>query len=335
MSDEKRLNQDEIDALLNGVDTGTVSTEPEAAPGAVRPYDFSNQMVIVRGRMPTLDMINERFVRLFRVSLQNLLRRAPEIDTEPVQMKKYSDYIPTLHVPTSLNLVRFNPLRGTSMFVLDPKLVFALVDNFFGGSGRHAKIEGRDFTATEQRVIHLLLRSAFSDLREAWSNIAAIDIEFTQSEINPQFANIVSGSEIVVVSTFHIELEGGRGDLHITMPYSMLEPLREVLSAGGHADHAEQDSRWATSLREEVNSAEVELTAVLGQSSMSMGDLLNLKPGDVIACDFTGRITLVAEGVPVFRGSFGASRGQHAAKIDERIRREKPVTIDQLMPKKG
>ncbi len=211
MSGEKILNQDEIDALLNGVDSGAVSTEPDPEPGSARSYDFNNQMHIVRGRMPTLEMINERFARLFRVSLYNLLRRAPEIAVAPVQMKKFSEYVQSLHVPTSLNMVKYNPLRGTSLVVLDPKLVFAVVDNFFGGTGRHAKIEGRDFTATEQRVIHLLLRNAFADLREAWSHIAAIELEYVQSEINPHFANIVSPSEIVVVSSFHIELEGGRG----------------------------------------------------------------------------------------------------------------------------
>ncbi len=158
-------------------------------------------MRIVRGRMPTLEMINERFARLFRVSLYNLLRRSPEISVHPLQIKKFTEYVHTLHVPTSLNMVRINPLRGTALLVLDPKLVFAVVDNFFGGVGRHAKIEGREFTATEQRIIHMLLRSAFADLREAWSHVASIEVEYLQSEINPHFANIVSPSEIVVVTS--------------------------------------------------------------------------------------------------------------------------------------
>lgn len=335
MSGEKILNQDEIDALLNGVDSGAVSTEPDPEPGSARSYDFNNQMHIVRGRMPTLEMINERFARLFRVSLYNLLRRAPEIAVAPVQMKKFSEYVQSLHVPTSLNMVKYNPLRGTSLVVLDPKLVFAVVDNFFGGTGRHAKIEGRDFTATEQRVIHLLLRNAFADLREAWSHIAAIELEYVQSEINPHFANIVSPSEIVVVSSFHIELEGGRGDMHITMPYAMLEPLRDVLNAGLQSDRVEQDVRWLHALRDEINDAEIDLNTILGGTSLTLAQLLNLKPGDVIPCDFTGRVTLLAENVPVFRGVFGVSRGQQAAKIDECIRRSKPATLDNTLPNKA
>ena len=328
MSAEKILNQDEIDALIHGVDSGAVNTEPEPVDGEVRGYDFKNQMRIVRGRMPTLEMINERFARLFRVSLYNLLRRAPEIAVSQVQMRKFSEYVHTLHVPTSLNIVKINPLRGTALFVLDPKLVFTVVDNFFGGNGRHVKIEGRDFTATEQRIIHMLLRNAFADLREAWSHVASIEIEYLQSEINPNFANIVSPSEIVVVASFNIELDGGGGQLHVTVPYSMIEPLRDVLDAGIASDRVEQDERWMHALREEINDADIELSSLLGTAQLSLGEMLNLKPGDVIPCDFSGKVTLLAEAVPVFRGSFGLSRGQQAVKIDERVRRSRPVNPD-------
>src|SRR5215472_5635997 len=224
MSGDKILDQDEIDALIHGVDSGAVSTEPVAGPGEVRNYDFQNQMRIVRGRMPTLEMINERFARLFRVSLYNLLRRSPEISVAPVGIKKFSEYVHTLHVPTNLNLVKIHPFRGMGLIVLDPKLVFAVVDNFFGGTGRHAKIEGREFTATEQRIIHMMLRSVFADLHEAWSHIANIEVEYIQSEINPHFATIAAPSEVVVVTSFHIELDGGGGNLHVTMPYAMIEP---------------------------------------------------------------------------------------------------------------
>jgi flagellar motor switch protein FliM len=335
VSDEKILNQDEIDALIHGVDTGAVQTEAVVIPGEARNYDFNNQMRIVRGRMPTLEMLNERFARLFRVSLYNLLRRTPEISVGPLQMKKFSEYVHTLHVPTSLNLVKISPLRGTALLVLDPKLVFAVVDNFFGGNGRHAKIEGRDFTATEQRVIHMLLRNAFADLREAWSHILQIEVEYLQSEINPHFANIVSPSEIVVIASFHVELDGGGGDMHVTMPYSMIEPMREVLDAGVQSDRVDHDERWMISLRDEIDDAEVEISTQLARATVSLADLLNFKTGDVIPCDFAGKVTLLAERVPVFRGTFGLSRGQQAVKIEERIRaRNKAHPNDPLQLKK-
>jgi len=184
MTEQKILNQDEIDALIHGVDRGAVSTEAAPPPGEARSYDFLSQMRIVRGRMPALDMINERFARLFRVNLYNLLRRTPEISINPIEMKKFDEYVHSLHVPTSLNLVKINPLRGTALIVLDPKLVFAVVDNFFGGNGRHTKIEGREFTATENRIIQMILKNCFTDLREAWANVAAIECEYLHSEIN-------------------------------------------------------------------------------------------------------------------------------------------------------
>ncbi len=328
MSGDKILDQAEIDALIHGVDSGAVNTESAAAPGEARSYDFQNQMRIVRGRMPTLEMINERFARLFRVSLYNLLRRSPEIAVHPVDIKKFSEYVHTLHVPTSLNLVKINPFRGTALVVLDPKLVFAVVDNFFGGTGRHAKIEGREFTATEQRIIHMLLRNVFANLHEAWSHVASIELEYLNSEINPHFANIVSPSEIVVVTTFHIELDGGGGNLHVTMPYAMIEPIREILDAGVASDRVEKDERWAICLREELEDADVELTTMLGRTSLSLAELVNLKAGDVLPCDFGGKVTLLAEDVPIFRGSFGLSRGQQAVKVEGRVRRTKPAAAE-------
>lgn len=333
MSGSDILNQDEIDALLHGVDSGAVKTEAPAAPGEARNYDFSNQVRIVRGRMPTLEMINERFARLFRISLFNLLRRTPEVAVAPVKMLKFSEYVHSLHVPTNLNLVKIVPLRGTGLIVLDPKLVFATVDNFFGGSGRYAKIEGREFTATEQRIIHMLLKHIFADLKEAWSHVQRLDVEYLNSEINPHFANIVSPTEIVVITSFHVELDGGGGDVHITMPYAMIEPLRELLDAGVASDRVEHDERWVSALKEEIEDADVELTTMLGRSKITMRQLMDLKAGDVLPCDFNGRATILAEDVPIFRGTFGVSNGQQAVQIEDRISRIRPRMLDILNAK--
>ncbi|HTU68631.1 MAG TPA: flagellar motor switch protein FliM [Steroidobacteraceae bacterium] len=329
------LNQDEIDALLNGVDAGAVSTEPAPAPGDTRTYDFSSEMRIVRGRMPTLEMVNERLARQLRISLYNLLRRTVELSVGQVTMKKFSEYTHSLSLPVNLNLVKVNPLRGTALFVLDPKLVFALVDNFFGGVGRHAKIEGREFSATEMRIVQTLLRAAFADMKEAWTPIAAIDVEYQHSEINPNFASIVTPSEVVVVCPFQIELDGGGGSLHIVMPYSMIEPLREVLDSGVQADRAEQDERWLASLKDGLQDAEVELTTVLGGGSVSLSKLVELKPGDVLPCDFAGKATVLAEGVPLFRGAFGVSRGQQCVRYEQRVRRPSARPADASLLRKN
>lgn len=329
------LNQDEIDALLHGVDSGRVSTDAPPAPGEVRVYDFANQVRIVRGRLPTLEMINERFARLFRISLFNMLRRTPEVAVAPVRMMKFSEYVHTLHVPTNLNLVRIQPLRGTALVVLDPKFVFATVDNFFGGTGRFAKIEGREFTATETRIIHMLLKQVFADLKEAWSHVARLDIDYLNSEINPHFANIVSPTEIVVLTSFHIELDGGGGDLHITMPYSMIEPLRELLDAGVASDRVEHDERWVDALTAEIEDAQVELTCLLGQTQISMRELLNMRAGDVLPFEFNGRASVFAEDIPVFRGQFGVSHGQQAVRIEQRVQRQRNKGLEALAPLGG
>lgn len=333
MADNDILSQDEIDALLHGVDEGTVDTSPGPAPGEARSYDFASPVRGARGRMPALDLINERFARLFRVSLFNMLRRSPEVSVAPVEMRKFSEYVQTLHAPTGLNLIRLNPLRGTALMIFDPRLVFAVVENFFGGNGRFARVEGREFTPTETRIINLQMTQAFKDLQEAWSPVAAIAPEYLGRETNPQFVNSVSPTEIVVITRFHVELDGGGGDLHVTMPYSMIEPLRELLDAGVQGDRVERDERWQQALREEIEDAEVRLTAVLGRAQVSLGQLLDMKAGDILPCDFEGRLTLRAEEVPLFRGSCGRSRGQHAVKIEERIRRTKTTFLDHLVAK--
>ena len=323
MSGQDILAQDEIDALINGVGSGAVPTEAPPSKDEARGYDFSHNVRIVRGRMPTLEMINERFGRLLRTSIYNLLRRSAAISVGSVEILKFAEYVRKLHLPTSLNLVKFNPLRGTGLVILEPKLVFALVDLFFGGQGRHAKIEGRDFTAIETMVIGSLLNNVFANLREAWSHVADLTIEKVGSEVNPHFANIVSPTEIVVVTRFSVDLDGTGGDLHVTMPYSMIEPLRELLDSGMQSDRVEHDDRWTQTLKNEVGDAPVEIRALLGHTTIPLSSLMNMKAGDVLPTDFTGRLTLLAEDVPMFKGAFGLSRGQQAIKIENLIRRNR------------
>ena len=318
------LSQDEIDALLHGVDGGDVETESDEglAPGEARNYDFASEDRIVRGRMPTLEMINERFSRHFRISLFNMLRRSAEISVGGVDMLKFSEYIHTLFVPTSLNMIKIKPLRGTALLVFEPKLVYILVDNFFGGDGRyHAKIEGREFTPTETRIIHMLMELAFSDLTKAWAPVMDVDFEYLNREVNPQFANIVSPTEVVVVSKIHVELEGGGGDIHITMPYSMVEPIREILDAGVQSDRTDIDDRWINALREEIKNAEVELCSMLTETTISLRDVMKMKPGDIIPIEMPEKVMIRAEDIPVFRGQLGVSREQMAIKIQEQIER--------------
>src|SRR5690554_6323652 len=314
------LSQDEIDALLHGVDDGEIDTDDDTDYTGVRVYDLTSQDRIVRGRMPTLEMVNERFARYTRISLFNLLRRTADVASGGIQILKFGEYIHTLYVPTSLNLVKIRPLRGTSLFILDAKLVFKLVDNFFGGDGRHAKIEGREFTPTEIRIVQMVLEQVFQDMKEAWNAVMKVDFEYINSEVNPAMANIVSPSEVVVVSTFHIELDGGGGDLHVTIPYSMIEPVREELDSGVKSDVDDIDERWVRALRADIMEAKIPLDVKVVDKTLTLRDLVHLEAGDIIPVDMPDHVTLLANGVPVFKCEMGRSGENLALKVKEQIR---------------
>jgi flagellar motor switch protein FliM len=233
-----------------------------------------------------------------------------------IDLIKFNDYMHSLYVPSNLNLIKFKPLRGTGLIVFEPTLVFTVVDNFFGGDGRYpTRIEGREFTPTEMRVIQLMLKQTFADLHEAWAPVMDVEFEYLNSEVNPHFANIVTPREYVVVSRFHVELEGGGGEIHITLPYSMLEPIRELLDAGIQSDRVDRDESWNIMLREQLNTAEVTVSSVLAQKQMTLRELTRLKIGDVLPIDLPKHVPLCVENIPVFTGEFGISRGQNAVKI--------------------
>ena len=275
------LSQDEIDALLHGVDDVEEEEIGGAGDPGVAQFDFSSQDRIVRGRMPTLELVNERFARHMRISLFNMMRRTAEVSINGVQMLKFGEYVHTLFVPTSLNMVRFRPLKGTALITMEARLVFILVENFFGGDGRyHAKIEGREFTPTERRIIQMLLKLVFEDYKDAWAPVMDVGFEYLDSEVNPAMANIVSPTEVIVVSSFHIELDGGGGDFHVAMPYSMLEPIRELLDAGVQSDKGDTDLRWSKALRDEIMGVQVGLSTRLLQTDVSLRQLMEFKAAE-------------------------------------------------------
>lgn len=316
------LSQDEIDALLHGVDDVVDDAPEQAKSQGVKAFDFSSQDRIVRGRMPTLELINERFARHMRISLFNMMRRTAEVSINSVQMLKFGEYVHTLFVPTSLNMVRFRPLKGTALITLEARLVFILVENFFGGDGRFPnKVEGREFTPAERRIIQMLLKLIFGDYKEAWGPVMDVEFDYLDSEVNPAMANIVSPTEVVVVSSFHIELDGGGGDVHITMPYSMLEPIRELLDAGVQGDKSDTDMRWGKALREEIMEINVDLRAKLLDVDLTLRDLMNMKAGDIIPVDMPENLLVYVEDLPSFRAQLGQANENLALKITERLKR--------------
>lgn len=335
MAKQDILSQDEIDALLHGVDSGKVEVADEYRlhDGVARQVDLTAHERIVRGRMPTLEMINNRFCRNLRISLFNFLQRGIEVSFQGVKLVKFSEHVHSLALPTSLNMVRVPPLRGVGLFVLDAKLVFSLVETYFGGDGKfYTRIEGREFTAMENRVIQLTLERCFADMKDAWSPVLPVDFDYVSSEVNPQFANIVSPTEVVVVSTFSINLDDIGGDLHVTLPYSMVEPIRELLDAGLQSDRDNSDDRWGTAMREDMGHAEVELGASLLETELSVRELLDLKAGDIVPVDLPDEIVLCAEGMPIYYGQFGIANGCNAVKLLRPVERlnEKPQWVEEL-----
>ena len=312
------LSQEEVDALLKGVTGESDETPQEEAAGGVKSYDLGRQERIVRGRMPTMELINERFARYLRIGLFNYMHRSTEISVGPVRVQKYSDFIRNLVVPTNLNLVQIKPLRGTGLVVFDPNLVFLVVDNMFGSDGRfHTRVEGRDFTATEQRIIMGMLDVVFAEYEKAWKPVFEIDFEYVRSEMNTQFANIATPSEIVVAFTFTIELSGNSAEMHICLPYSMIEPIRDVLYSTMHSEQAGSDKRWTNMLRRQLLTAEVELTAPLGGAQLTLGAVKDLKAGDVIPVDIGDLLSVKVDGVPLMECRYGINNGQYALKVEK------------------
>jgi flagellar motor switch protein FliM len=312
------LSQEEVDALLKGVngDQDDVAA-PEEVTG-VRTYNLATQERIVRGRMPTLEIINERFARLLRVGLFNFLRRSAEVSVGSVRVSKYSEFIRNLVVPTNLNLVHMKPLRGTALMVFDPGLVFLLVDNLFGGDGRfHTRVEGRDFTQTEQRIILRILDIVFEAYTKSWEPVYPVEFEYIRSEMNTQFANIATPNEVVVASTFTVELGSVSGQIHFCMPYSMIEPIRDALTSSLQGEALEVDKRWIRLMTQQIQIAEVELVACLGTAKVSFDEILNMRVGDIIPLNIPETIEATVDGVPVLDCTYGVLNGQYALKVEK------------------
>jgi flagellar motor switch protein FliM len=313
------LSQNEVDALLQGITGESQEPEPEEAHGdGPRTYDLANQERIVRGRMPTMEVVNERFARNIRVGLFNLIRKSPEVSIGSIKVQKYSAFLREIVVPTNFNIVSVKPLRGSALIVCDPNLVFAVIDALFGGAGKyHTRIEGREFSPTEQRVILRLLQTITAEYRKAWNGVYPLELEYQRSEMQPQFANIASPSEMVVTTAFTLEIGDTSGSVNLCFPYSTLEPIRDVLYSTSQGDTGEPDRRWVQVLKTEIQSAEVELVATLATAPATIEQLLSFKPGDFIELDLEPVIKAKVDGVPVFDCHYGTSNKHYAIKIEQ------------------
>ena len=319
---ESFLSQEEVDALLEGV-TGESQklAEEVLESGEVRPYNISSQERIVRGRMPTMEIVNERFARNLRVGLFNFIRRSPEISVGPVTVQRYSAFLRELAVPTNFNIVAIRPLRGSGLIVCEPALVFGVIESLYGGAGKfQTRIEGRDFSATEQRVINRLVNVITEEYKKAWTGIYPLELDYQRSEMQPQFANVATPSEIVVSTSFQLEIGEITGAVHFCIPYATLEPIRDVLYSSTQGDSLEVDRRWVNVLTQEIQAAEVVLVAELATADATVEQLLAMKAGDFIELDRKPRIQATIDGVPIFECQYGTHNAKYALKIERNLR---------------
>ena len=318
---EQLLSQDEVDALLEGVTGESQKREVEPEVGGIRNYDISSQERIVRGRMPTMEIVNERFSRNFRIGLFNFIRRSPEISVGPVTVQKYSAFLRELVVPTNFNIVSVRPLRGNGLIVCEPTLVFGVIESLYGGNGKfQTRIEGRDFSPTELRVITRLVDVACEEYKKAWKGIYPLELQYQRSEMQPQFANIATPSEIVVTTSFTLEIGEMSGTIYFCIPYSTLEPIRDVLYSTTQGDAVESDQRWVKLLTQEIQAAEIPLVAELAHAHSTVEQLMAMRVGDFIELDLDSLIQAKVNGVPILECHYGTHNGKYAIKVNKSLR---------------
>ena len=319
---EAFLSQEEVDALLEGV-TGESQTVEAEVPNTekIRGYSLSNQERIVRGRMPTMEVVNERFSRNLRLGLFNFIRHSPEISVGAVKAQKYSAFLRELVVPTNFNVMAVRPLRGNGLVVCEPTLLFGVIDSLFGGNGKYqTRIEGRDFSPTEQRVITRLIEVVAEEYKKAWVGVYPLELAYQRSEMQPQFATVATPSEIVITTSFSLEIGDITGSLHICIPYATLEPIRDVLYSTVQGDAMEVDRRWIRLLTHEIQAAELQLVGELAQTDATIEQLLSMKVGDFLELERPPSIQAKVEGVPLFECQYGTHKGKYALRIDRKLR---------------
>jgi flagellar motor switch protein FliM len=331
------LSQSEVDALLNAVSDGAIDVggggaaaapggpggfglAPDAAPGDpdVTPYDLTNQDRVIRGRMPTLDIIYERFIRLFRMSLSNSLRKIASISIISTDLLKFGEFQNTLPIPSCMCIMRFESLRGPALLVFESKLAYALVDSYFGGTDRpFTKIEGKEFTRIELSIMKKVMDLALKDLEDAWAPVHKTDISFVRTEVNPQFVGMVPPSDVIISTTFEVELENASGTIALVIPYSTIEPIKNKLNATFQTESDRIDKEWTSKMEEHLRQAQANIVVNLGEAAITVGDLVNLNIGDIIPLsqDADGELSLLIEGVPKFNCYFGISRGNRAVQV--------------------
>jgi len=321
------LTKEEVESLLGGIEEGIVQTETAAASQVddSEVYDFSRQRAPLHLSMPALGIINERFVTLLRKSLSRATGKTVEIRSIHTDSKKFKEFNCALPCPTNLNIFKMKPLKGSVLMVLETPLVFTFVDTLFGGTGvSETRVEGRNFTSIETKIIGKIANIILADLEKAWSDVHKIQVSLVRSEMDPQFASIVRPEEMVIVILFTVEIENESGSLIVCLPYFTIEPIKDKLKHRFQGERSEIDQNLRKSIEQKIREISVNVSCTLGKARISGRDLLKMKVDDVIPLDqkIGDSILVKVEGMDKFKGYPGCCNNKQAVRISERLHRE-------------
>ena len=330
------LSQDEVDALLNAVNDGESDDllggggdgfddidDVDDSNENIQTYDLTNQDRVIRGRMPILEIIYERFIRQFRVSLSNSLRKISTISMISTDLLKFGEFVNTLPIPSCMCIVRFNELRGPALVVFESKLAYAIIDSYFGGTDRpFTKIEGKEFTTIELSFMRKVMDMAINDLEEAWAPVHKIDAQYVRTEINPQFVGVVPPSDVIIATTFEVEFESASGTIMVVVPYSTIEPIKQKLSSSFQTDNDMADTIWTTAMNAHLLETNADVVVKLGEADMTVGDLVNLQVGDVLPLnqEASGEVVAEIEGVDKYKCIIGTYKGNRAIQVTDLVK---------------
>ncbi len=318
------LTQEEIDALLKGLEEGEVETEEKPPPEGVIPYDITSHERVVWGRLPALEMAFERLARTFRNDFSLILNKMIDSRLVNVEITKFSDFIKTLPVPSSIHIIKMTipHSEGLILVTIDARVIFSSVEVLLGGDfPQYVKVEGRDFTTVEQSIAKKIVDIFLKNLAESWKPISSIEFSYVRSELIPQFAAIAQPTNAVILGMFELEMGDIVGKMNLCIPYILIEPVKDKLQAGYQSDTIDNFAGWRRKLAELLEDVSVEIRVELGRAKMTLRDLIKLKVGDVIVLDkhTTDELDVKVQGITKFKGLPGVQRGDKAVKITKRI----------------
>ncbi len=323
---EKILSQEEIDALLLGLAEGKIDTTPEKKEEVgVKPFNFRDYAISTKLKIPGFEVLSDYLARSLRMSFSTMLREMIELIPMPAQMERFKDFLNRIPVPTSIHIFKPEPLKGHGLLVIDAPLVFVFVERFLGGGEKKTiKVEGREFTPIEQRLIKRVVDVIFTEMERAWRNIYPIKIKYLRSEVNPQFARVMLPEETIVVTGFSVELESLNGKILFCYSMTTLQPIMDKLYSPYQLEEV-VDPKWRLAIEKSILNSPVEVKALLGTGTITLKDLINLEVGDVILLDkkVEEPIEVLVENTPKYLGKMGNYKDHLAIQITNLILSEK------------